>query len=276
MRCKDGNWKWILSRGVVIRRDPEGKPLRVVGTHSDITEKRQTAEIKSRLISMASHEFRTPLATIRLAADLLSSRRDKMDEAGIQRALGTIMKTADDMTNIVADVLDLSAIERSSQSEAISEIALESFLRQLAAEFHTAMPDAQRPVFEWNVDTVSCKGIPTLLRRAVLNLLDNAVKYSPPGAPVVLRLLRDDRMAVIQVEDQGIGIPEGELSFLSDPFYRASNTAGIPGTGLGLAIVSEALQRMGGSVRCAKRDGGGSIFALRLPLATDSDRIGSS
>jgi two-component system sensor histidine kinase MprB len=72
---------------------------------------------------------------------------------------------------------------------------------------------------------------------------------------------------VIEVEDQGIGIPEEEMAFLHDPFFRASNTAGIPGTGLGLAIVAEAVQRMGGNVRCSKRDGGGTIFTLRLPAA---------
>ncbi|MEI8313220.1 MAG: sensor histidine kinase, partial [Verrucomicrobiota bacterium] len=69
------------------------------------------------------------------------------------------------------------------------------------------------------------------------------------------------------VEDQGMGIPEEEMAFLHDPFFRASNTVGIPGTGLGLAIVAEAMQRIGGKIECAKRDGGGTIFTLRLPVA---------
>jgi signal transduction histidine kinase len=249
---------------------PDGKPLRMLGTHADITEKRQTLEIKSRLVSMASHEFRTPLATIRLAADILASRRGMLDEAGIQRALQTILSTTDYMTGIVADVLDLSSINRDGQTEALSDFPLGDFLRQIAAEFHIAKSSPTAITFEWDGTPVACTAIPDLLKRAVNNLLDNAVKYSPPGKPVVLRLRQDGEQAVIQVEDQGIGIPEEEMAFLHDPFFRASNTVGIPGTGLGLAIVAEAMQRIGGKIDCSKRDGGGTIFTIRLPAARNS------
>jgi len=109
-----------------------------------------------------------------------------------------------------------------------------------------------------------------LLKRAVNNLLDNAVKYSPPGMPVVLRLQQEGESALVQVEDQGIGIPEEDRAFLNDPFFRASNTVSIPGTGLGLAIVAEALQRINGTLEHANRPEGGSIFSIRLPLAGGS------
>jgi PAS domain S-box-containing protein len=271
MRCKDGSWRWVLARGVVIRRDPEGRPLRVVGTHSDITEKRQMAEIKSRLVSMASHEFRTPLATIRVAADLLATHRGKMDEAAIQRALETILGTTDYMTGIVADVLDLSAMTRDGQTVELTEFSLGDFLRQVAAEFQAARSAPAALSLDWDGSPLTCIGIPALLQRAVNNLLDNAVKYSPLGTPVVLRLRQEGSEALVQVEDQGIGIPEEEVVFLHDPFFRASNTTGIPGTGLGLAIVAEAMQRMGGKVEHANRAGGGTIFTIRLPLAREKE-----
>ena len=273
MRCKGGSWKWVLARGVVIKRDPAGKPLRVVGTHSDITEKRQMAEIKNRLVSMASHEFRTPLATIRVAADLLATRRDKMGEAGIQRALETILGTTDYMTGIVADVLELSAMTRDGLTVELSEFPLGDFLRQIAAEFRIAKPGQATLTFEWDGSPVTCTGTPALLKRAVSNLLDNAVKYSPLGTPIILRLRQEESEALVQVEDQGIGIPEEEVAFLHDPFFRASNTAGIPGTGLGLAIVAEAMQRMGGKIQHAYRAGGGTIFTIRLPLARENAAV---
>jgi PAS domain S-box-containing protein len=275
MLHKNGSWVWVWDRGKVTEWSPDGKPLRMLGTHTDITEKRQMAEIKSRLVSMASHEFRTPLATIRLAAELLSTRRDQMGESGIQRALETILSTTDYMTGIVTDVLDLSTITRDGLTVALSEFPLGDFLRRIAADFQAAQPGPATLTVEWDGSPVTCTGISALLQRAVNNLLDNAVKYSPPGAPVVLRLRQEGRSALIQVEDHGMGIPEEEEAFLNDPFFRASNTTGIPGTGLGLAIVAEAMQRMGGKIEYAKRDGGGSIFTIRLPVPAGSDPAGT-
>lgn len=276
-RTKSGEWRSIEWRAKLIRghhfaaaRDVTDAQAAETALELALARERETTKIKSRLVSMASHEFRTPLATIRLAADLLATRRDMLDEAGMQRALQVILNTTDYMTGIVADVLDLSAISREEQTETLSAFPLGDFLRQIASEFHGTAGNPEAVTFEWDGMPVNCTGIPSLLKRAVNNLLDNAVKYSPKGAPVVLRLLPDDRMAVIQVEDQGIGIPEEEVDFLHDPFFRATNTAGIPGTGLGLAIVAEAMQRMGGKVECSKRAGCGTIFTIRLPVAAEA------
>lgn len=268
MRHKDGYWVWVWDRGKVTAWSHDGKPLRMSGTHTDITEKRRGMEMKDRLIAMASHEFRTPLATIRLAADLLSSCRRKMDDAGIQKALETIQKTTDYMTDIVTDVLDLSAAGRDATMENPSEIPLADFLRHAVEDFRSATLISTPLSFEWSGTPVTGIGIPSLLKRTVINLLDNAVKYSAPGTPVVVRLQQEESMAVIQVEDQGQGIPEEDIPFLKDPFFRASNAVGIPGTGLGLAIVDEAMRRMGGSLAHAARAGGGSIFTVRLPLSS--------
>lgn len=266
MRHKNGTWVWVWDRGKVTEWSPEGKPLRMSGTHSDITEKRQAMRMKDRLIAMASHEFRTPLATIRLGADLLSSYRHKMDEGAIQNALQTILKTTDYMTDIVTDILDLGALRRDTMTAKMSEIPLADLLQQTAADFRSATLVSTKVTFEWNGIPVTGLGIPSLLKRAVNNLLDNAVKYSPADAPIVLRLRQEEDMAVIEVEDQGRGISEEETPFLNEPFFRGANTDGIPGTGLGLPIAAEAMQCMGGNIAHSDRAGGGSIFTIRLPL----------
>ena len=266
MRHKNGTWVWVWDRGKVTEWSPEGKPLRMSGTHSDITEKRQAMRMKDRLIAMAAHEFRTPLATIRLGADLLSSYRHKMDEGAIQNALQTILKTTDYMTDIVTDILDLGALRRDTMTAKMSEIPLADLLQQTAADFRSATLVSTKVTFEWNGIPVTGLGIPSLLKRAVNNLLDNAVKYSPADAPIVLRLRQEEDMAVIEVEDQGRGISEEETPFLNEPFFRGANTDGIPGTGLGLPIAAEAMQCMGGNIAHSDRAGGGSIFTIRLPL----------
>ncbi|MEI8313223.1 MAG: HAMP domain-containing sensor histidine kinase [Verrucomicrobiota bacterium] len=121
------------------------------------------------------------------------------------------------MTGIVTDVLDLSSMNRDAQAEDLSEFPLGNFLRHIAEEFHGTAANPAAITFEWDGTPVACTGIPALLKRAVNNLLDNAVKYSPPGTPVVLRLRQDGDEAVIQVEDQGTGIPEEEMA--SAPFF---------------------------------------------------------
>jgi len=276
-RTKSGEWRSIEWRAKLIRgnvfaaaRDVTDAKAAETALELALERERETTKIKSRLVSMASHEFRTPLATIRLAADLLATRRDKMDEEGIQRTLQAILNTTDYMTGIVTDVLDLSSITRDGQPEALTDFPLGDFLRQIAGEFHRATSTPPAITFEWDGTPVICAGIPVLLKRAVNNLLDNAVKYSPPGMPVVLRLQQEGESALVQVEDQGIGIPEEDRAFLNDPFFRASNTVSIPGTGLGLAIVAEALQRINGTLEHANRPEGGSIFSIRLPLAGGS------
>jgi signal transduction histidine kinase len=150
--------------------------------------------------------------------------------------------------------------------ESPSGIPLADFLRQAVEDFRSATLISTPISFECDQHAVNGIGIPSLLKRAVTNLLDNAVKYSAPGAPVVLRLQQEDGMAVIRVEDQGQGIPEEDIPFLKEPFFRASNAVGIPGTGLGLAIANEAMQRMGGNIAHSNRLGGGTIFTMRFPL----------
>ncbi|MEI6278799.1 MAG: CHASE domain-containing protein [Verrucomicrobiae bacterium] len=276
-RSGAGKWRHIEWRAKLIRgsvfaaaRDVTETKAAEAALEQALAQERQTTQIKSRLVAMASHEFRTPLASIHLAADLLASHHDQMRKADIQRAIQTILDAADFLTGIVTDVLDLSSLGRDAQDEPLSEIPLAEFLRQIAAEFDSATPG--RITFESNETPVICNGIPSLLKRAVSNLLNNATKYSPAGTPIVLRLQRDERSALVQVEDQGRGIPEEEIQqALNEPFFRGTNTVGIPGTGLGLSIVSESMQRMGGTLGYSPRPDGGSLFTLRLPLAPGSN-----
>jgi signal transduction histidine kinase len=105
-----------------------------------------------------------------------------------------------------------------------------------------------------------------LLRRAITNLLTNAIKYSPEGAPINVELACEGDTAIIRVSDQGIGIPEDDQRRLFEPFHRASNVGQIQGTGLGLAITRQAVERHGGSISVESQVGVGTTFSVRLPI----------
>lgn len=271
-RAGSGDWRYIEWRArpvngyvfAVARDVTEAKAMQAALEHA-LERERQTTELKSRLVSMASHEFRTPLATIRLSADILSSFHDKLDSVALQEHLKTIIETSDYMVGIVSDVLDFNSVGHMFDKGSLIEMNLKDFLAQMAREFNPEARKGRDVPFEWDEKPVCVRVIPALLKRAVHNLLDNAFKYSPPTSPVVLRLKTDADIASISVEDSGIGIPAADAASLLDPFFRASNTVGIPGTGLGLAIVAEAIERMSGKIEHADRPEGGTIFTIHLP-----------
>ena len=276
-RSETGDWRYIEWRSspvsgyiFAVARDVTDAKATQTALERALERERQTTELKSRLVSMASHEFRTPLATIRLSADILSSFQDKLDPATVRQNLDTIMETSDYMTGIVSDVLDFNSVGNSFDKTSMIEINLKGFLSRMETDFNPDVRKGRSLAFEWDGKEVSVSIVPALLKRAVHNLLDNAFKYSPPTSPVTIHMESDAGTATIAVEDRGIGVPVEDARSLLDPFFRASNTVGIPGTGLGLAIVAEAVERMGGKIDHANRPEGGSIFTIRLPCAAVS------
>jgi PAS domain S-box-containing protein len=230
-----------------------------------LAKERELRELKSRFISMTSHEFRTPLATILATSTLLSNYSDRMDEAKRRRQFEKIEAQIDYMIHLLDGVLTIGRIEAGRMPVDISLIAPAAFFEELAEEFRQMHPTHP-------LDFV-CVGHPDqlpaddkLLREIVNNLLSNAVKYSPPGSTVHLHLTYRADALEIRVQDHGIGIPERDQPHLFEPFHRAENVGTAPGTGLGLAIVKHAVELQGGTVRFISRVGEGTTFIVTLPL----------
>jgi two-component system sensor histidine kinase MprB len=216
-----------------------------------------SVEAQRRLVSDASHELRTPLTSLRTNIEILGKAETLPDDER-RRLLNDVDAELEELSRLVADVVDLA---RDGEPERIEE---DIRLDQLVADaVDRARRRAPEITFETTLDQTVVHGSRERLHRAVSNLLDNAVKWSPDGGTVEVRVAD----AAVTIRDHGPGIAEDDLPKVFDRFYRAPDARGRPGSGLGLAIVRQVAESHGGSVSAARADGGGTIVRLQL---TDS------
>jgi two-component system, OmpR family, sensor histidine kinase MprB len=208
-----------------------------------------------RLVADASHEFRTPLTSLRTNVELLS-RGDALPEAERAAAVHDVVQQLDELAALVADVIELA---RDGEAPARREEV--RFDELVADGIERAQRHAPNVRFQTDLEPCVVRGDPQRLARAVANLLDNASQWSPQGGTVELSL----RDGELRVRDHGPGIEPDDLPLVFERFYRASPARGKPGSGLGLAIVRQVAETHGGSVQAANAEGGGAEFRLVLP-----------
>jgi two-component system phosphate regulon sensor histidine kinase PhoR len=239
-----------------------------VYSFQDRTDERAVDKLKDDFVATASHELRTPLSAIYGAAKTLC-RTDVLDDEGVDRLIGIIASESERLARVIDDILFASHLDSGRlrlDSERVDVAALandvaESLRVQLANEISLRVEAAPNSVPGVDVD-------PTKLRRVLLNLLENAIKYSPEGGPVVLRVDAENGRLRLRVHDEGLGIARGEQERIFEKFYRADPqlARGVGGTGLGLYICRELVQRMGGQIEVESEPGKGSTFTVHLPV----------
>jgi two-component system sensor histidine kinase MprB len=208
-----------------------------------------------RLVADASHELRTPLTAVRTNVDLL--REGKLPEAEARHALDEASVELDALTRLVSDLVELARGEE--RQLRLEDIQLDDLVASVVERAQARAPQVR---FVTALSPTLVQADPVLLERAVSNLLDNAVKYSPDGAPIEVTV----RGGEVVVADHGPGIAEVDLPRVFDRFYRAATARSKPGAGLGLAIVREAAEAHGGTAS-AESTASGARFKLALPLA---------
>lgn len=233
----------------------------------DMRREARIAELRTQFVSSVSHELKTPLTSIRMFAELLQMREDNDPQEA--RFLDTIVSESERLTRLLNNVLDFSRIERGQRTYCLEPAPLADVVQ-------AAVRTIQYPLTQqgFALDLEVSEGIPPVavdrdaLQQAILNLLTNAMKYSGKQREIGLRLRAENGMALIQVSDRGIGIPEYEQSRIFEKFYRAplAENREIAGTGLGLSLVAHIAQAHGGSVQVKSRPGEGSTFSILLPL----------
>lgn len=231
-----------------------------------LTREKALSEVRARFVSIASHEFRTPLSAIKSSVELLKDYGERLDPAERTEVFETIERYVKRMTEMLDQVLQLGRADAGRIEFTPRPLDLEAFLWQVIEEVVPRTAPRHRVELRAEGDLRALPLDERLLRNIATNLLSNAVKYSPEGGVVAVFAGRDAGALTLRIADRGIGIPAADQARLFESFYRARNVGGISGSGLGLAIVKRAVDLHGGSISVASESGQGTVFTIRLPL----------
>jgi two-component system sensor histidine kinase MprB len=217
----------------------------------------ESQQAQRQLVADASHELRTPLTSMRTNVEVLARRRD-LPEGKRDAILRDLVGQLEEMSALVTDLVEVAA-ERPPELEA-TETQLDVIAQDAVARAQRLAPQV---TFRSELEESVVVGVPARLERAIANLLDNAVKWSPPGGEIEVRVARGE----VTVRDHGPGIDADDLPHVFDRFYRAPSARALPGSGLGLSIVKQVAEEHGGTVAIESPNGGGTLVRLTLPLA---------
>jgi two-component system sensor histidine kinase MprB len=221
----------------------------------------ESVRAQRQLVADASHELRTPVTSLRTNIEVLLEN-PQLEAEDRRRLLADVVEQSEELTALVSDLIELARGDEpgfATEDVRLDGVAAESLAR--------ARRNAPEVSFTASLAPVSMDGVPARLERAINNLLDNAARHSPPGAPVELTVDADG----VRVRDHGSGIVPDDLPYVFDRFFRGTNARGRQGSGLGLAIVRQVTEQHGGTASAVNAEDGGAIFTLHLPVSAAAD-----
>lgn len=227
-------------------------------------KEKELNQLKTRFVSMASHEFRTPLSSIQLSASLIDKYTSKHDVASVEKHTSKIKNAINNLTTILNDFLSLEKLEAGKVEANANWFDMIAFAEEIAEEMQLISKQNQLIVYEHKGVSAQVFLDQNLLKNCIINLISNAIKYSGENTMIQFNSTLNGTELLIEVKDNGIGIPTADQSNLFEPFFRAHNTGDIPGTGLGLNIVKRYVGLMNGTVSCQSHQNIGTTFSLRF------------
>ena len=265
-------------------RDEEGNLTGFIKITKDITvqmqvredlskalaRERELSEMKSRFVTLASHEFKTPLSVILSSVNLIEKYQDDASADKRWRHVHRIKSNVNNLRQLLNDFLSLEKLEEGVVRNEPVRTDLVKLSEEAIQDLEEACKDGQQMALEVTGNVHDVFLDQQLLRNILNNLLSNAIKYSPGGGLLRFRLEFAGDLVTFAVTDQGIGIPPEEQEHLFERFFRAKNTTGISGTGLGLSIVKKYLDLMDGTISVESQPGTGSTFTITLPAKVAS------
>lgn len=255
-----------LSKEIDLRKELESQALRA------LEKERELSEMKSRFVSMASHEFRTPLSGILTSASLIGKYKSIEHEEKREKHVHTIKKSVKNLTSILNDFLSLDKLDQGRMGATPSSFAVKETISTIIGELGDVLEDKQNIEFQSHEDDFNLYQDKDMFRNLLVNLLSNAIKYSPPEGPIKVSLERIGSRVKISVADKGVGIPENEQKHIFTRFFRAHNVSTIQGTGLGLNIVKRYLDLMEGDIEFTSQENVGTTFTITIPMELEDEK----
>jgi PAS domain S-box-containing protein len=288
--CANGQVAYVRDRGLLICNE-DGNPIRIIGAMQNVTEvvgyrisleamvaertkelnkalqkEKDMAAVKNRFVSMASHEFRTPLSTIQFASGFLRKFHRRIAPSEIEKKLEGIEKQVHLMTALLDDILTLGRTEAGKLNATLKRLDIVELMDKICAEIETTTRGRCSVERTFPSTGLIVSSDEKFLRNIFVNLVGNAVKFSPEADRVYLAVESSESQVMIRVRDQGVGIPFADLQTIFEPFQRGTNVDNIEGTGLGLSIVKKAVDALGGQLFVKSQVGEGTEFTVKLPI----------
>lgn len=235
---------------------------------SALESEKQLVEVKDRFVSMASHEFRSPIGYIHRNIEAIKDQIEKLTPGEIRARLLKIQSQAEHLSSLLEDVLTMGKTGAPNTKIKANRrpVELREFFMRIIDEVQTNTHNTHQIRLEFAARSQCIESDENLLRNIFVNLLTNAIKFSPGRDTVHLSVNRSDHTMECRVEDFGLGINEQDLPKIFEPFHRGNNVQKIKGTGLGLPIVKKAVETLGGGVEVQSTPGKGTIFIVKLNL----------
>jgi PAS domain S-box-containing protein len=256
--------KQVKDRTLILEEAVEELERTKKDLHNALNKEKELNELKSRFVSMASHEFRTPLTTMMSSLSLVSKYEEKKDTVNHSKHVNKIKSSINNLTDILNDFLSVSKLEEGKVEYKPEEFNLKSFIAEIASEMQQMAIDGQR-LEHYHTGHEMVRLDKKLIKNVLFNLSSNAIKFSPEGGSVTITSEVTPSEVKISVKDQGIGISKEDQKHLFERFFRGNNANHIQGTGLGLSIVAKYAELMNGTIDLKSTENKGTTFTIIIP-----------
>jgi signal transduction histidine kinase len=232
--------------------------------HNSLEKERELSELKTRFVSMASHEFRTPLTTMLTSLSLVNKYGEKNDKTSQAKHVGKIKSSIHNLTDILNDFLSVSKLEEGKIENLPQMLDIPSFISEIISEMEFLAVNNQIIQYKHEGETIGNLD-KKLLKNILFNLISNAIKFSPEGGIIDIKSCIEDSKFKISVQDHGIGISKEDQKHLFERFFRGHNAMHIQGTGLGLSIIAKYAELMNGTINFESQENIGTTFTTIIP-----------
>ncbi|HEY5749852.1 MAG TPA: PAS domain-containing sensor histidine kinase [Chryseolinea sp.] len=252
-----------LEEEVVERKKAEEEVRR------SLEKERELNELKTKFVSIASHEFRTPLSTVLCSASLINQYNGRGEPDKINKHVQRIKSSVNQLTGILNDFLSLGKLEEGKVDVVSETMNLREFLEEIKEEISGVLKEGQQLVLDCKLEASEIVCDARILRNILFNLITNASKYSDINKSIYITCRDMQDSILFEVRDEGIGIPEEDQKHMFDRFFRASNSGNVQGTGLGLNIVKRYIDLLQGSISFSSEYNKGTLFKVIIPVPTN-------